>query len=166
MRLILKPGTFRAIVPSGASTGTNEAVELRDGDSTQYGGKGVKKAISNVENIIAPVLVKSGLRVDTDQKKIDDLLKSLDGTSNKSNLGANVILGVSMACARAGAAASVSDFRQTYISCIANEDRAYIFTNIFGGNLVLVRPMYCPFHSSMCSMGAFILEMKWHSRKL
>lgn len=99
-------GIFRAIVPSGASTGTNEAVELRDGDSSQYGGKSVNKAVSNVENIIAPALVQSGLRVDTDQKKIDELLNSLDGTKNKANLGANAILGVSMACARAGAAAS------------------------------------------------------------
>lgn len=166
MRLILESGIFRAIVPSGASTGTNEAVELRDGDLSQYGGKSVNKAVSNVENIIAPALVQSGLRVDTNQKKIDELLKSLDGTKNKANLGANAILGVSMACARAGAAASVSHIRRTYISCISNRDRVCIFTNIFGGNLVLIRHMYCPFHSSMCSMGASILEMKWHSRRL
>ena len=102
-------GTFRAIVPSGASTGANEAVELRDGDPSKYGGKSVEKAVSNVENIIAPALIKSGLRVATDQKKIDEFLNSLDGTKTKAKLGANAILGVSMACARAGAAASVSN---------------------------------------------------------
>lgn len=103
-----EPGTFRAIVPSGASTGANEAVELRDENASVYGGRGVQRAVSNVNTVIGPTLVKSGLKVDTDQKKIDQVLKDLDGTPNKSNLGANAILGVSMACARAGAAHSVS----------------------------------------------------------
>ncbi|KAJ5373186.1 Enolase C-terminal [Penicillium concentricum] len=98
-------GTFRAIVPSGASTGANEAIELRDGDSA-YGGRGVQKAVSNVGMVIGPALVESGLKVDTDQKLIDSLLKDLDGTKNKAKLGGNAILGVSMACARAGAAHS------------------------------------------------------------
>ncbi|KAJ6179533.1 hypothetical protein N7519_009994 [Penicillium mononematosum] len=97
-------GTFRAIVPSGASTGAKEAIELRDGDSPAYGGKGVQKAVTNIGLVIGPALVQSGLKVDTDQKMIDCLLKHLDGTENKSKLGANAILGVSMACARAGAA--------------------------------------------------------------
>ncbi|KAJ5171420.1 uncharacterized protein N7500_004203 [Penicillium coprophilum] len=97
-------GTFRAIVPSGASTGANEALELRDGDASAYGGRGVQKAVSNVGLVIGPALVKSGLKVDTDQKRIDSFLKNLDGTKNKAKLGANAILGVSMACARAGAA--------------------------------------------------------------
>lgn len=112
----MRSGNFRAIVPSGASTGANEAVELRDGDSSKYGGKSVEKAVSNVENIIAPALIKSGLRVATDQKKIDELLNSLDGTKNKAKLGANAILGVSMACARAGAAASVSNTREIQVA--------------------------------------------------
>ncbi|KAJ5443479.1 uncharacterized protein N7458_007351 [Penicillium daleae] len=93
-------------VPSGASTGTHEAVELRDGDDSAYGGRGVKRAVSNIENVIGPELVMSDFRVDTDQKKIDHFLKALDGTKNKAKLGANAILGVSMACARAGAAHS------------------------------------------------------------
>ncbi|CAG8890914.1 unnamed protein product [Penicillium egyptiacum] len=97
-------GTFRAIVSSGASTGANEAIELRDGDSSVYGGKGVQKAVTNIGLVIGPALVQSGLKVDTDQKMIDCLLKHLDGTENKSKLGANAVLGVSMACARAGAA--------------------------------------------------------------
>ncbi|RAH70388.1 enolase [Aspergillus aculeatinus CBS 121060] len=104
--LTTEHGVFRAIVPSGASTGANEAVELRDSDPSNYGGKSVHKAIHNVESVIGPALIKSGLRVETDQRKIDELLIALDGTKNKANLGANAILGVSMACARAGAAAA------------------------------------------------------------
>lgn len=101
-------GTFRAIVPSGASTGANEAIELRDGDNSAYGGQGVQKAVSNIRLVIGPALVQSGLKVDTDQRMIDCLLKHLDGTKNKSKLGANAILGASMAYARAGAAHAVS----------------------------------------------------------
>ncbi|KAJ5593929.1 enolase [Penicillium hispanicum] len=103
VNLTTQQGEFYASVPSGASTGANEAVELRDGDPSKYGGKEVGQAISNVEKIIAPNLIKSGLRVGLDQKKIDQLLNTLDGSDNKANLGANAILGVSMACARAGA---------------------------------------------------------------
>ena len=93
----------RAAVPSGASTGEYEAVELRDGDKKRYHGKGVLKAIQNVKDKIAPHLL--GMDV-ADQQAIDDLLIELDGTPNKSLLGANAILGVSMACARAAAEAS------------------------------------------------------------
>ncbi|KAJ7919390.1 Enolase, C-terminal TIM barrel domain-containing protein [Mycena leptocephala] len=96
-------GRFRAAVPSGASTGIHEAVELRDGDKNAYVGKGVSKAVSNVNDIIAPELIKSGLAV-TAQKEIDDFLIKLDGTPNKGKLGANAILGVSIAVAEAGAA--------------------------------------------------------------
>jgi len=94
-------GLFRAAVPSGASTGIYEAVELRDGDKKRYLGKGVLKAINNVNNIIAPKVL--GFDV-TKQRELDDLLLSLDGTDNKGNLGANALLGVSLAVARAGAA--------------------------------------------------------------
>jgi enolase len=88
----------RAIVPSGASTGEREALELRDGDPKRYKGKGVLRAVDNVNNTIAPEI--EGLDV-IDQAYIDNLLIEMDGTENKSNLGANAILGVSMACARA-----------------------------------------------------------------
>lgn len=108
-RVSLRTGTFRATVPSGASTGTNEAVELRDTDSDLYGGRGVLQAISNVEKIIVPSLIGSGLRVDKDQRRIDELLITLDGSKKKEKLGANAILGVSMACARAGAKHAVSN---------------------------------------------------------
>jgi len=94
-------GAFgRAMVPSGASTGEHEAVELRDGDKKRYLGKGVINAVHNVNEIIAPELV--GIDV-TNQVGIDKLMIELDGTKNKSKLGANAILGVSMAAARAAA---------------------------------------------------------------
>ncbi|MBD3348827.1 MAG: phosphopyruvate hydratase [Candidatus Eisenbacteria bacterium] len=92
----------RAAVPSGASTGTYEAVELRDGDESRYGGKGVRKAVSNVNEIIAPEII--GFEVDA-QAAIDEFLIALDGTDNKENLGANAILGVSLACSHAAATA-------------------------------------------------------------
>lgn len=92
----------RAAVPSGASTGENEAIELRDEDKSVYGGKGVLRAVANVNEIIAPELIGEDV---CEQVKIDKLLLELDGTKNKSNLGANAILGVSLACARAAAEA-------------------------------------------------------------
>ncbi|HUV36831.1 MAG TPA: phosphopyruvate hydratase [Patescibacteria group bacterium] len=93
-------GAGRVIVPSGASTGEHEAVELRDGDEKRYGGKGVLTAVSNVNEIIAPEI----LELDAlDQAYIDQLLRELDGTPNKSQLGANAILGVSLAVAHAAA---------------------------------------------------------------
>ena len=93
----------RAAVPSGASTGKHEAVELRDGDKAVYVGKGVLKAIDNVNNIIAPKLL--GVPV-TDQALVDRMLIDIDGTANKAKLGANATLAVSMAVAKAGAQAS------------------------------------------------------------
>ena len=97
----LESGFFgRAAVPSGASTGAHEAVELRDEDEGRYLGKGVRKAIKNVEKILRPELI--GMEV-TDQIKIDRLMIEIDGTPNKSKLGANAILGVSLAAARAAA---------------------------------------------------------------
>ncbi len=89
-----------AAVPSGASTGKYEAVELRDGDKSRYGGLGVLKAVSNVNNLIAPAVY--GLSV-SDIESIDRKLIELDGSPDKSNLGANAILGVSLAVARASA---------------------------------------------------------------
>ncbi|PWD83427.1 phosphopyruvate hydratase [Ignatzschineria cameli] len=89
-----------AAVPSGASTGAKEAVELRDGDQKRYGGKGVLRACENVNGVIAKAL--KGVEV-SDQKNIDEILLKLDGTDNKSNLGANALLGVSLACAHAAA---------------------------------------------------------------
>ena len=97
----LEDGTLgRASVPSGASTGANEAVELRDGDKKVYGGKGVLKAVENVNERIAPELIDLDA---TEQVAIDELMIHLDGSENKSKLGANAILGVSLAVAKAAA---------------------------------------------------------------
>src|SRR6266403_1686517 len=99
----------RAAIPSGASTGEHEAWELRDGDKSRFGGKGVKKAVANVNEKIAPALKGWDAR---DQRKIDNKLIELDGTPNKKHLGANAVLGVSLAVAHAAAAAeNLSLFR-------------------------------------------------------
>lgn len=101
--VVLENGSMgRASVPSGASTGENEALELRDNDRTRYGGKGVRKAVKHINEVIAPALV--GMEV-TDQRGIDQKMLELDGTPTKSKLGANAILGVSLAVAKAGAKA-------------------------------------------------------------
>ncbi|MGQ9454997.1 MAG: phosphopyruvate hydratase [Armatimonadota bacterium] len=101
VEVYLEDGTVgRAAVPSGASTGAHEALEMRDGDQSRYLGKGVLNAVKNVNEVIAPELVNYPV---TDQVAIDQLMIDLDGTPNKSKLGANAILGVSLACAKAAA---------------------------------------------------------------
>lgn len=101
VEVLLASGAMgRALVPSGASTGAFEAVELRDGDKSRYMGKGVLQAVENVNEIIAPALMEQDAM---DQIHIDQLLQQLDATDNKGKLGANAILGVSMAVARAAA---------------------------------------------------------------
>ena len=113
--VILESGIMgRAAVPSGASTGENEALELRDGDKGRYLGKGTLKAVANVNEKIAPAIV--GMDA-TDQRLIDKAMIELDGTPTKSNLGANAILGVSLAVAKAAAAElqkGASDDRMFY----------------------------------------------------
>ncbi|MGH7411863.1 MAG: phosphopyruvate hydratase, partial [Candidatus Methylomirabilis sp.] len=91
----------RAAVPSGASTGRHEALELRDGDPSRYGGRGVLMAIRHIHEIIAPALISKGVE---QQAMIDQTLIALDGTENKAKLGANAVLGVSLAVAKAAAA--------------------------------------------------------------
>jgi enolase len=101
--VLLDDGSFgRAAVPSGASTGTHEAVELRDGEKDRYSGKGVMRAVANVKDTLAPALLRADLDA-TDQVLIDRLMVEIDGTPNKSQLGANAILGVSLAVAKAAA---------------------------------------------------------------
>jgi enolase len=101
--VVLEDGSVgRAAVPSGASTGAHEAVELRDGDRARFGGKGVLRAVANVVETIAPALEGADA---SDQAGIDAVLLALDGTPNKAHLGANAILGVSLACAHAASAA-------------------------------------------------------------
>jgi enolase len=100
VEVFTEKGFGRAIVPSGASTGIHEAVELRDGDKSRYRGKGVSKAVSNVVDVLAPAVI--GMDSE-DQKTLDSKLIETDGTENKGNLGANAVLGVSMAAAHASA---------------------------------------------------------------
>ena len=101
VEVVLESGAVgTAAVPSGASTGVHEALELRDGDKGRYGGKGVQKAVENVNTVIAEEIV--GLAV-VDQKGVDEAMLALDGTPNKAKLGANAVLGVSLAVAKAAA---------------------------------------------------------------
>ncbi|HCZ3004479.1 TPA: phosphopyruvate hydratase [Staphylococcus aureus] len=103
VEVLTESGAFgRALVPSGASTGEHEAVELRDGDKSRYLGKGVTKAVENVNEIIAPEIIEGEFSV-LDQVSIDKMMIALDGTPNKGKLGTNAILGVSIAVARAAA---------------------------------------------------------------
>ena len=119
----------RAAVPSGASTGAHEAVELRDGDEKRYLGKGVRKAVDNVNNVIADELIDMEA---INQLEIDDLLCHLDGTPNKSKLGANAILGVSLATAKA-AAESVGLPLYRYIGGVAAKDLPVPMMNVLNG---------------------------------
>ena len=149
-------GRFTAIVPSGASVGDYEAHELRDGKKDDYGGNSVHTAVQNVEKVIAPALIKEGFNVATDLKKIDEFMIKLDGTPDKKKLGANAILGVSMATARAGAAEKVwylSSLKHihTRISLMSFSDdityRASRYTISFVKKRKFPVHMSCPHHS-------------------
>ncbi|CAN3359504.1 hypothetical protein DICA3_D04434 [Diutina catenulata] len=129
-------GLFRAMVPSGASTGEHEMLELRDGDKSKWLGKGVTKAVANVNDIIAPALIKENIPV-TEQKKIDDFLLNLDGTPNKSKLGANAILGVSLAVSKAAAAEKGVPLYKYYASLAGASETTFVtpvpFMNVLNG---------------------------------
>ncbi len=103
MEITTSKGVYRAAVPSGASTGIYEALEMRDKDPKRFLGKGVLNAIDNVNSIIGPALISKNIDV-TQQSDVDKIMLGLDGTENKSKLGANAILGVSLAVCKAGAA--------------------------------------------------------------
>jgi enolase len=125
----------RAIVPSGASTGKHEARELRDNDPSRFGGKGVRKAVDNVCRAIGPRLLGSPV---TDQVRIDQLLRELDGTSDKSKLGANAILGTSLACAHAAAVAEDLPLWAYLARCVPEEVKPRLPTpmvNMISGGL-------------------------------
>ncbi|CAI5718875.1 unnamed protein product [Hyaloperonospora brassicae] len=111
-----RPEVFRASVPSGASTGIHEAVELRDGGK-RYAGKGVQQAVHNVKHVLAPALQGSD---PTQQRELDDRMRHVDGTENKSKLGANAMLGVSLAVAKAGAAVNQVPLYQHFADLIGN----------------------------------------------
>jgi len=119
----------RAAVPSGASTGTHEALELRDNDKKRYKGKGVLHAVQNIDEIIAPAVIGKSV---LNQKEIDGVLLELDGTKDKSKLGANAILGVSMAVAKAGAAYSQLPLYQ-YLGGVGAVELPVPMLNIING---------------------------------
>jgi enolase len=133
--IVTETGLHRAIVPSGASTGQHEAIELRDGDKSKWAGKGVLKAVANVNNIIAPALIEKNLDV-KDQAAVDDFLNSLDGTPNKAKLGANAILGVSLAVAKAAATEKQIPL-YAHVADLAGTKKPYVlpvpFMNVLNG---------------------------------
>jgi enolase len=149
----------RAIVPSGASTGTREAVELRDGDAGKYLGKGVLSAVRNVNKVIAPNLVGFDA---TEQTAIDRLLIGLDGTENKRKLGANAILGASIACARAASEACGLPLYQ-YLGGVGGRTLPVPMMNILNGGShadnnvdiqeFMVMPVGAPSFSEALRMG-------------
>ena len=130
VEVYLEDGTMgRAAVPSGASTGIYEACELRDGDKSRYNGKGVEKAVSNVNTEIAEALIGTNV---LDQVAIDKMLIELDGTPNKTKLGANAILGASLACAKA-AAESLGTSLYNYIGGVNAKQLPVPMMNILNG---------------------------------
>ncbi|KAL8827307.1 MAG: hypothetical protein Q9191_003262 [Dirinaria sp. TL-2023a] len=133
--VVTETGLHRAIVPSGASTGQHEAHELRDGDKSKWGGKGVLKAVENVNKIIAPKVIDANLDV-KDQKAVDDFLIKLDNTKNKTNLGANAVLGVSLGIAKAGAAEKKVPL-YVHVSDLAGTKKPFVlpipFMNVLNG---------------------------------
>ncbi|RIW18837.1 phosphopyruvate hydratase [Algoriphagus lacus] len=163
--VVTENGAFgRAAVPSGASTGVNEAVELRDGDKSKYLGKGVLKAVANVNEIIAPELV--GMDV-FEQNTIDQIMIGLDGTPTKSKLGANAILGVSLAVAKAAAMESGQPLYR-YIGGVNANTLPVPMLNIINGGShsdapiafqeFMVRPVGAPSFSEAIRMGAEIFH--------
>lgn len=154
----------RAAVPSGASTGENEAVELRDGDKSKYLGKGVLKAVENVNELIAPEVIGHSV---FEQKMIDDVMIELDGTENKSKLGANAILGVSLAVAKAAAEeAGQPLFR--YLGGVNAHVLPVPMMNIINGGShsdapiafqeFMIRPVGAPTFSEALRMGAEVFH--------
>ncbi len=154
----------RAAVPSGASTGEHEAVELRDGDKSKYLGKGVLKAVENVNELIAPEVV--GLSV-FEQKLIDDTMIELDGTPNKAKLGANAILGVSLAVAKAAADESAQPLFR-YLGGVNAHVLPVPMMNIINGGShsdapiafqeFMIRPVGAPTFSEALRMGAEVFH--------
>ena len=164
VEVALKSGIVgRASVPSGASTGENEALELRDGDKNRYGGKGVLKAVENVNQVIAPALVGSSA---LEQRVIDYKMLELDGTKTKSNLGANAILGVSLAVAHAAAYLHIPLYR--YIGGCNTYTLPVPMMNIINGGAhsdapiafqeFMIRPVGAPSEKEAIRMGAEVFH--------
>jgi len=178
VNLTTDQGSFRAIVPSGASTGSNEAVELRDGDKSKWLGKGVTTAVDNVNKHLGPQLLKSGIHL-TDQRKVDKFLQNLDGTDNKSKYGANAILGISLAVCRAGAAIKnvplYEHIAQLAGDEAATKDKKYVlptpFLNVLnggvhaGGRLAFQEFMIAPIGASSFNEGMRMASEVYHTLK-
>ena len=154
----------RAAVPSGASTGVHEACELRDGDKSQYMGKGVMQAVNNVNNVLNEEL--QGMFVN-EQKAIDDKMIELDGTENKSHLGANAILGVSLACAKAAAQETGQELYR-YLGGVGGHTLPIPMMNILNGGShadnsidfqeFMIMPVGAPSFSEALRMGAEVFH--------
>jgi len=165
--VVTETGLHRAIVPSGASTGQHEACELRDGDKAKWGGKGVLKAVENVNKTIAPKIIEAKLDV-KDQNKVDAFLNELDGTANKTSLGANAILGVSLAIAKAGAAEKGMPLYQ-HVSDIAGTKKPFVlpvpFMNVLnGGSHAGGRLAFQEFMIVPTDAPSFSEAMRWESK--
>jgi len=161
--VLTETGLHRAIVPSGASTGQHEAVELRDGDKSKWAGKGVLKAVENVNSVIAPAVVKKNLNV-KDQAAVDAFLNSLDGSANKGKLGANAILGVSLAIAKAAAAEKGVPL-YAHVADLAGTKKPYVlpvpFMNVInGGSHAGGRLAFQEFMIVPCSAPTFTEAMR------
>lgn len=138
-------GTFSSLVPSGASKGDYEAIELRDGDKSRFEGNGVLNAVKNVEQILGPRLVAKTFDVGSQQNEIDEFMCGLDGTKDKRHLGANAILAISMAVARAGAAANSIPLYQHLAGLASRSTTSYVmpvpFFNVLNGGVHSGNPM-------------------------
>jgi len=164
--VLTERGLHRAIVPSGASTGQHEACELRDGDKTKWGGKGVLKAVANVNDIIGPALIKENFDI-KDQSKVDAFLIKLDGTPNKTKLGANAVLGVSLAVAKAAAAEKEIPL-YAHVSDLAGTKKPFVlpvpFMNVLnGGSHAGGRLAFQEFMIVPSAAPSFSEAMRWGS---
>ena len=168
VQLTTPHGTFRAIVPSGASKGDYEAVELRDGDKSAFEGNGVLKACRSVVDVLGPKIIEAGLDPATDLKKIDQLMIETDGTPDKSKLGANAILGISMAAARAGAAARCVPLYQYIADESGTPSRDFVlpvpFMNVLNGGDHSGNPMaFQEFMIAPTHATSFTQAVQWNA---
>lgn len=166
--LTTSDGTFRALVPSGASKGDYEAVELRDGDSAVFQGNGVTKACYNVDQVLGPKIIESKLDPAHDLKKIDESMIKLDGSTDKSKLGANAILGISMAAARAGAAARKLELYEFLAGESGSSTDGYIlpvpFMNVLNGGDHSGNPMaFQEFMIAPVGASSFVEAVQWNA---
>lgn len=154
VRITTSDGTSQAIVPSGASKGHYEAIELRDGNEDAFEGNGVLTAVQNVENVLGPAIMEKSFDIAKNLKVIDEFMIQLDGTDDKSKLGANAILGISMACARATAAANIRPTTLGY--------QGRMFAETLAENAVVRAGSKIIWHSNgLCYAGSLLQRTEW-----